>query len=268
MSNSDQHPTDNGVTDAGRLGEASAFAKLGRSNPVRAIHLSPNHVLAALPAADFELLRPHLQTIELVQGVVLVAAGDRLPQVIFPHSGVISLVVCLSAGETVEVAMIGRDSVFGGSAALDGGISLTNAIVQHPGTASTLSVERLRTVANHSIAFRTILIRHEQALFAQAQQSAACNTSHSSEARLARWLLRMHDLSGAEDLPLTQDFLAQMIGVRRNSVSLVAHVLQTAGLIKYSRGHIKITNINGLKAISCECYIAVNVQHGRLLNEW
>lgn len=234
---------------------------------MHAAPLSPNRLLAGLPAADFALLRPHLQTINLVQEAVLVAAGGRLTQAIFPHSGVISLVVSLSAGETVEVAMIGRDSVFGGAAALDGGVSLTDAIVQHAGIASTLDVERLRTVANQSIAFRTRLIRHEQALFAQAQQSAACNASHSAEARLARWLLRMHDLAEVEDLPLTQDFLAQMIGVKRNSVSLVAHILQAAGLIKYSRGHISIVDLDGLRDISCECYAAVNAQHHRLLNE-
>ena len=228
---------------------------------------SPNHLLAALPPADFELLRPHLQTINLAQEAVLLTAGDRLTHAIFPHSGVISLVVSLAAGETVEVGMVGRDSVFGGAAALDGGISLTDAVVQHPGTASTLGIERLRIVANQSTAFRTRLIRHEQALFAQAQQSAACNASHSAEARLARWLLRMHDLAEAEDLPLTQDFLAQMIGVRRNSVSMVAHTLQAAGFIKYSRGHIRIMDIDGLKDISCECYAAVNAQHLRLLNE-
>ena len=123
---------------------------------------------------------------ELVQEAVLIAAGEPLARVIFPHSGVISLVVSLVAGETVEVAMIGRDSVFGGSAALDGSIALTDAIVQHPGIAPTLEVERLRTIADQSRAFRVTLIRHEQALFAQAQQSAACNTSHSAESRMAR----------------------------------------------------------------------------------
>ena len=107
-----------------------------------AIPHPPNHLLAALPAADFELLRPHLHTIELVQDVVLVAAGEALTHVFFPHDGVISLVVSLAAGEKIEVAMIGNDSVFGGSAALDGSISLTDAIVQLPGTASTLEVGR------------------------------------------------------------------------------------------------------------------------------
>jgi CRP-like cAMP-binding protein len=232
-----------------------------------AIPRSPNHLLASLPISDFELLRQHLETVELIQEVVLVGAGDRLRQVFFPHSGVISLVVSLAGGGMVEVAMIGLDSVFGGSAALDGGISLTDAIVQLPGTASILDVAVLRTVASQSIAFRTTLIRHEQALFAQAQQSAACNAMHAAESRLARWLLRMHDLAGKRTLHLTQDFLAQMIGVQRNSVSTIAHALQEAGVIKYSRGNIEITNLDALKNSSCECYGAVNAQYSRLLRQ-
>jgi CRP-like cAMP-binding protein len=228
---------------------------------------SPNQLLAALPAADFELIRPHLDTIELVQGDVLVGAGDRLKRIVFPHDGAISLVVSLESGGMIEVATIGRDSVFGGTAALDGDISLTDAIVQLPGTASTLKVKSLRNAADLSVTFRTTLIRHEQALFAQAQQSAACNASHTVEARLARWLLRMHDLSNDHELPLTQDFLAQMIGVQRNSVSTVAHTLQQAGIIKYARGHIKITNLEALRDASCECYEAVNAQYKKLLYE-
>ena len=230
-----------------------------------AIPHSPNHLLATLPAADFELLQPHLETIALVQEAVLVGARDRLTKVFFPHNGVISLVVSLAGGGTVEVASIGNDSIFGASAALDGNISLTDAIVQLPGTASTLDVGVLRTVASHSIGFRTTLIRHEQALFAQAQQSAACNAMHSAESRLARWLLRMHDLAGEDRLHLTQDFLAQMIGVQRNSVSTVAHALQESGIIKYSRGNIEITDLKALKEASCECYQAVNAQYKRLL---
>jgi CRP-like cAMP-binding protein len=230
-----------------------------------AVPRSPNHFLAALPAADFELLRPHLETVKLVQEAVLVGAGNRVKQVLFPHSGVISLVVSLANGGTVEVASVGNDSIFGASAALDGDISLTDAIVQLPGTASSLDVEVLRTVASQSIAFQTTLVRHEQALFAQAQQSAACNAMHSAESRLARWLLRMYDLAGEDRLHLTQDFLAQMIGVQRNSVSTVAHALQESGVIKYSRGNIEITDLEALKRASCECYEAVNEQYKRLL---
>jgi CRP-like cAMP-binding protein len=230
-----------------------------------AIPRSPNHLLATLPLADFALLRPHIETIELVQEAVLVGASDRLTHVFFPHHGVISLVVSLAGGGRVEVASVGHDSIFGAFAALDGNISLTDAIVQLPGAASILDVGVLRTVASHSIGFLTTLIRHEQALFAQAQQSAACNAMHSAESRLARWLLRMHDLAGEDRLHLTQDFLAQMIGVQRNSVSTVAHALQESGIIKYGRGNIEITDLKALKEASCECYEAVNAQCKRLL---
>ena len=110
------------------------------------------------------------------------------------------------------------------------------------------------------------LIRHEQALFAQAQQSAACNASHTVEARLSRWLLRSRELAGSNALGLTQEFVAQMLGVRRTSVSLVANTLQNAGLIRYSRGRIQITDLDGLRAASCECYGRVKAQYDRLLN--
>jgi CRP-like cAMP-binding protein len=226
---------------------------------------SPNRLLAALPAADFEQIRPYLQTTELVAEAVLVRADEPLTHVFFPHSGVISLVVSLTSGETVEVAMIGCDSVYGATASLDGRISLTDAVVQLPGITSTLEAGRLRTAANQSVAFRTTLIRHEQALFAQAQQTAACNASHPVHARLARWLLRMNDLSGDDALHLTQAFLAQMIGVERNSVSVVAHKLQQAGIIRYSRGLVEIIDLKALHDVSCECYEAVRAQYGRLM---
>jgi CRP-like cAMP-binding protein len=227
---------------------------------------SPNRLLASLSASDFALLRPHLQAAELVQEVIVAAAGDPLTHAFFPHSGIISLVVNLSGGQMVEVASIGHDSLFGVSAALDGNISLTDAIVQLPGSASMIDVAQLQAVVGQSAAFRTALIRHAQALFVQAQQTAACNALHGVEARLARWLLRMRDLTGSDKLALTQDFVAQMIGVQRNSVSGVAHALQQAGIIRYNRGQIEITNPEGLKQASCECYEAVKAQHDRLLN--
>src|ERR1700729_1768054 len=227
---------------------------------------SPNRLLASLRPTDFEVLRPHLKHVELVHQVVLYKTGDPIDRVYFPHSGIISLVVDLTGGQMIEAAMIGRDSMPSGSSALDGLISLNRAIVQLAGDAVTLDVARLREVAHKSSAFRATLIRHEQALFAQAQQSAACNASHSVEARLSRWLLRARDLSGSESLPLTQEFLAQMIGVQRNAVSIVAHALQQAGIISYSRGHIGITDLEGLRETSCECYEAVKAQHDRLLS--
>jgi CRP-like cAMP-binding protein len=175
------------------------------------------------------------------------------------------MTVRLSEGQSVEVAMLGRDGVFGASTAFGEGISLTDATVLLPGTASMLKVADFRAAADRSATLRNALIRHIQALLAQAQQSAACNASHSVEARLSRWLLRARDLCDSETLPLTQEFLAQMIGVQRNAISIVAHALQQAGTIHYSRGHIDITSVEGLRATCCECYATVSAHYDRLL---
>jgi CRP-like cAMP-binding protein len=223
-------------------------------------HPSANHLLASLPSTDFEFLRPHLRSEELVDEVVLARAGDELSRVYFPESGIISLVVSLSEGETIEVAMIGRDSFFGASVLYDGGIALNDAMVQLPGAAWTLDLLHFREAAEHSRVFRETLARHEQSILIQAQQSAACNAYHSVESRLSRWLLRVHDLFDSDKLPLTQGFLAEMIGVQRNSVSVVAHTLQQAGLIRYRRGCVEIVNLKGLMKVSCECHETVKTR--------
>jgi CRP-like cAMP-binding protein len=155
--------------------------------------------------------------------------------------------------------------VLNASSALDGKVSLNKAIVQLAGTASAMAVGPLCKIAREFEPFRSLLIRHEQVLFAQSQQSAACNASHSVEARMCRWLLRMRDLAGGDDLVLTQEFLAQMLGVRRPSVSLVANTLQKADLIKYSRGNMRLLNIEGLRKGSCECYGVVKAHYKRML---
>jgi CRP-like cAMP-binding protein len=224
-----------------------------------------NQLLQAVPAVELDALRPHLEFVDLVREAVLIEAGAPVTHVYLPWSGVISMRARLSEGQTVDVAMIGCDSVFGASAAFGGRASLTDAVVLLPGKASTLPVAHFQAAADRSSAFRTLLARHEQALFAQAQQSAACNASHSVEARLSRWLLRARDLCNSESLPLTQEVLAQMIGVRRNAVSIVANALQKAAIIRYSRGQIEITDVQGLRDTSCECYRAVEAHHDRLL---
>jgi CRP-like cAMP-binding protein len=165
----------------------------------------------------------------------------------------------------VEVVLVGRDSVFGVSAALDGGIALTDAAVLLSGTASILDAAVLRAAAERSAALRALLARHEQRLAAQAQQAAACNASHSVEARLSRWLLCACDRTESESLPLTQECLAQMIGVQRNAVSIVANALQKASIISYSRGQIEITNVAALREAARECYEAVKARRDRLL---
>jgi CRP-like cAMP-binding protein len=225
----------------------------------------PNRLLASLPPADFELLQPDLKLLGLAHGEVLFTTGQPIRHVYFPHSGVISLVVSLADGEMIEAAMVGRASAVGTSAALNGKIALNTGIVQVAGAASILDVETLFKAAEQSVAFRTTLMRHEQAILVQAQQSAACNASHTVEARLSRWLLWSRYLSETDTLGLTQEFVAQMLGVRRTSVSLVAHTLQNADLIRYRRGRIEITDLKGLQETSCECYGRLKAQYDRLL---
>ena len=226
---------------------------------------SPNLFLNALPAKDGAALRPHLRPVDLPQGEILFDVGDTIQQVYFPHSGLISMVVSLASGETIESAMIGRESVAGGSAGLNGQLSVSKAIVQIAGAGCVLDAERLHGVAATSAACRGALFRHEQLILVQAQQSAACHATHTVEARLARWLLRARDVMASDDLALTQEFLGQMLGVRRTSVSDVANTFQQAGLIRYSRGHIRILDLEGLSETACECYHTVKAQADRLL---
>jgi len=226
---------------------------------------SSNLMIAALSPSDRDALLPHLKVIELPQELVLFDAGDPIKAIYFPHSGIVSLVVDLTSGDMIEAAMIGRDGVAGGSAALNGDLSLNKAVVQLTGRASVADVEHVRALAESSVPFRTAVMRHEQFVMAQAQQSAACNASHTVEARISRWLLRCRDLAGSDDIALTQEFLAEMMGVRRTSVSLVANTLQQAGLIKYRRGHIRLLNVEGMRDTACECYETVKGHADRLL---
>jgi CRP-like cAMP-binding protein len=227
-------------------------------------HMS-NRVLASLAPADIEQLLPHLRAVDLPQEMVLFEAGDTISRVFFPYAGVVSLVVELTSGEMIEAAMIGREGVVGGLSALDSNISISRAIVQVAGAGSVVDVEHVRHLADWSVAFRTTLIKHEQILLSQSQQSAACNATHTIEARLSRWLLRCRDLVGSEDLSLTQEFIAQMLGVRRTSVSIVANTLQQAGLIRYKRGHIRVLDLEALQESACECYWTVKSLSDRLI---
>jgi CRP-like cAMP-binding protein len=225
----------------------------------------PNGFLSALSADDFELIRPHLRTVDLSEDLVLVEIDDTLKRAYLPHRGVISLVVKLARGEQIQVAMIGRDSVFGAFSALGDPIALNSAVVLIPGVASALGVDRLRDAADQSTTFRATLMRHGLAVYAQIQQTVGCNSSHSVESRLARCLLQTRDFAGSDKLFLTQESMAQMIGARRNSVSLVANTLQQANLIHYSRGHLELNDPDSLRRSACECYATVKAQYDRLL---
>jgi CRP-like cAMP-binding protein len=226
---------------------------------------SLNGFLSSLVADDFDLIRAHLRPVDLVQDAVLVAAGETLKRAYLPHRGVISLVVDLARGEHVQIAMVGRQSIFGAFSALGDAVALNSAVVLVPGPASAIDLDRLKAAADQSATLRSTLVRHGLAVYAQIQQTAGCNAAHTVEARLARCLLQTYDLSGGCKLLLTQEVMAQMIGARRNSVSLVASTLQQANFIHYSRGHVEITNIEGLSRTACECYASVKTQYDRLL---
>jgi CRP-like cAMP-binding protein len=227
---------------------------------------SPNRLLASLPSDVYSALTPHLRIVELKFGDVLAEPGRAVQQVYFPYAGVISLVVDLDVGMMIETAMVGHDGVLNAASALDGKVSLNKGIVQVAGSAGTIEVNRLRRLANEFEPFRALLIRHEQVVLAQSQQSAACNASHSLEARMCRWLLYLRDLAASDDLLLTQEFLAQMLGVRRTSVTVVASKLQKAGLMKYKRGHLHVLDVKGLEKGACECYGTVKGYYQRFLS--
>src|SRR6195952_5513723 len=224
-----------------------------------------NMLLDSLSATDAAAIRHHLKPVHLKSKQILFEAGGHVKAVYFPTGAVISLVIGLSSGATVEAAMVGRDGVVGASSALDGKISLGRAIVQLEGSSLMCEVGALRGTALQSHTFLSTLIRHEQTLFAQAQQSTACMANHGVEERLCRWLLRARDLCGSDTLKFTQEFIAEMLGVRRTSVTLAAHTLQQAGMIKYNRGKIQIIDLEGLQSGTCECYQAVKDHYALLL---
>jgi CRP-like cAMP-binding protein len=226
---------------------------------------SKNALLSSLSLQDRELVHPHLKIAEMTQGQVLAQTHDRVELAHFPHSGIISFVVELKDGMGLETGMVGRDGLFGGSQALDDKLALNKVVVQVAGMASVITSDRLHELALGSCSFREIIVKYEQFFLAQVQQSVACNGAHAVEQRMCRWLLRMHELVGS-DLPLTQEFLAQMMGVTRPSVSHVAAQLQKAGLIKYSRGHLQITDLERVRETACECHGTVVWHHRAIFN--
>lgn len=224
-----------------------------------------NYLLEALPEADRQALEPCLKRAEAKQHDVLFEIRDLIKEIYFPLDAVVSLVIPLSTGEIVETAMVGRDGVVGGAAALNGRTSQSRAIVQVGGEFLRCSVGPMRELVLQHPHLRWLLGAHEQTLFAQAQQSAACNGTHVVESRLCRWLLRAADLHGSNDLPLTQEYIAQMLGVRRTSVTVVASTLQRSGMISYSRGHIRLLDLPALRDTACECYETVKSNYRELL---
>jgi CRP-like cAMP-binding protein len=222
-----------------------------------------NFLLNRLEPDVLAQIRPHLSLLELQHSDVLAETHQRIEKVYFPHSGIISCVVELVGGGAIETGLIGNDGEFGASQALDDKVSLNHVVMQVGGTASVISSNHVREFANELPAFRRLLVKFEQFFLAQVQQTAACNAAHTLQARTCKWLLRMHDLVGV-DLPLTQEFLAQMMGVRRTSVTDVAGDLQRAGMITYSRGRIHIVDLELIRQWACECDEDVRSHYRRI----
>lgn len=229
------------------------------------MHFKTNLLLDALPLGEHQALASHLTQIELKQHEIPFDVRDTVREVYFPIDAVVSLVIPLSTGEVVETAMVGRDGLVGSSAALNGGVSLNRAIIQVGGSCLRCSVGPLKEILKDHSTVRSLLGAHEQALLAQAQQSAACNATHVIESRLARWLLRAADLHGSNELPLTQEYIAQMLGVRRTSVTVVARTLQEAGMIRYARGRITLIDVLALQETACECYQTIKSNYNELV---
>jgi CRP-like cAMP-binding protein len=226
---------------------------------------SKNFILNRLDADLLGRLLPNLTVVQLASGDVLAGTHERVEKVYFPHTGVISCVVETIGGGAIETGMIGNDGAFGSSQALDDKVSLNHVVMQVPGAASVISSDHLRQAADELPTFRGLLVKYEQFFLAQVQQTAACNALHTVQARTCKWLLRMQELAG-DDLPLTQEFLAQMMGVRRTSVTDVAGDLQQAGMISYSRGRIHIKDLDQIRQWACECDANVRSHYRRIFH--
>ena len=223
-----------------------------------------NRLLAALPPEDYARLLPHLEPITFVLGDRVYDSGGPLDSLYFPTSSVVSLLYTMEDGSTAEMGLTGNDGVVGVALFLGGDTTPNRAIVQIAGGALRMRAVLLQAEFKLGGAFQQVLLRYIQALLTQISQTAVCNRLHPVEQRLCRWLLLSHDLVYTNELQMTQEFIAHMLGGRRESVTVAAGRLQDAGLITYARGHITILDRPGLEATVCECYQVVKQEIDRL----
>jgi CRP-like cAMP-binding protein len=223
-----------------------------------------NLIINQLDADERAWLQPNLKRVALVLGKVLHAPDVKISEVYFPLSGMVSLLAVMKSGEQIETGIIGREGVAGGSIGYGGWESIGQATVQIAGDAWQLPSAKFLELYKASERFRSLTNRYQTFLFVQAQQSAGCHALHNVEARLCRWLLQSQDIVESDTIELTQESLGHMMGVRRTSVTIAARTLQSAGLIKYKRGTIKILDRDGLKESACECYEVVHAHAARV----
>jgi CRP-like cAMP-binding protein len=222
-----------------------------------------NRLLAALPRQEYERLAPHLQKVSFEQGQSLYEPNEPIKYAYFSLSGVTSMIVTTRDGSTVEIGLVGREGFVGYQPLLGMKSAPNGAITQIPGHALRINSETLKEAFDRVGRLQAILHRHIQSQIVQMAQGAACNRLHEVNERLARWLLMMHDRAEADKLPLTHEFLSQMLGANRATVSLTAGIFQQAGLIRYARGIVTILSREGLENIACECYSIVKEEFDR-----
>lgn len=225
------------------------------------------HLLAALPAAELERLKPHLELIHLPLGDVLCESGGRLPYVYFPTSTIISLHYILENGASSEIAGVGNEGMLGISLFMGGESTPSWATVQTSGYGYRLKAALLLQEFNQGGPVQRLLLRYTQALITQISQTAVCNRHHTIEQQLCRWLLLTLDRLNSEELVMTQELIASMLGVRREGITEAAGKLQQAEIIRYRRGHITVLDRTGLEAHVCECYDVVKKEFDRLFRD-
>ena len=225
-----------------------------------------NHLLAALPTAEFEPLAAHLELVPMRLGEMLYEPGRQLQHAYFPTTAIVSLHYVMESGASTETAGVGNEGMVGISLLMGGGDTTpSSAVVQIAGHAYRLEPRLLKQEFNRAGLIQRLLLRYTQALMTQISQTAVCNRHHSVEQQLSRWLLSTLDREPSRELVMTQELIASMLGVRRESIGVAAGKLQHAGFIRYRRGHISVIDRRGLETHACECYAVVKKELSRLL---
>ena len=248
-------------------GSASSSRANGGKRAAAAAPPSPrrNHLLAALPESDYERLVPHLEPVPMQLGEVLYESGSQLRYVYFPTTSIVSLLYVMEDGASAEIAIVGNEGILGISLFMGGDTTPSRAVVQSAGHGVRLRAEMLKSEFERFGPAMHLLLRYTQALITQMAQTAVCNRHHTVDQQLCRWLLLSLDRLETNELSMTQELIANMLGVRREGVTEAARKLQDAALIRYSRGKITVLDRPGLEARSCECYHVVKREFDRLL---
>ena len=229
------------------------------------IDVSKNHLLAELPHVEFERIRPHLIPVKLPLGKVLYESGDKLDYVYFPTTAIVSLLYIMENGTTAEIGVVGNDGILGIALFMGGDTTPNRAVIQSAGEAYKMRAKDLMNEFSLGGKFHNMLLRYTQALITQISQTAVCNRLHTVEQQLCRWLLLSHDRLDSDKLVMTHDLISNMLGVRREGVTLAARKLSDRNLIKNVRGTMTILDRAGLEQAVCECYKVVNDEYNRLL---